>query len=233
MQKKNYNFVLYTAAISFIIFALLQVVLSWSFNESFYKVEHSLIRLNNQSVSEYIGISDEELEELTSFTLDYLKNSNATLDKQMIIKGKLREVFTDDEKAHMVDVKKLCFTSRYICILSLVIYLICMFVVVKNKLYNELLLTQIKVYKVFGIFLLFLILWIVIDFNSFWNFFHHIFFAGNDLWLLDLNKDILIMIVPPEFFFYLVGIIVICFIILLVVYLIVLKFLKEGILRLI
>lgn len=233
MQKKNYNFVLYTAAISFIIFALLQVILSWSFNESFYKGEHSLIKLNNLSISEYIGITDEQLDELTSFTLNYLKDSNATLDKQMMIKGKLREVFNEDEKAHMVDVKRLCTNSRYVCLLFSVIYLFCMFIIIKNKLFDDLLKTQIKVYKIFGLFLLMLILWIIIDFNSFWNFFHHIFFAGNDLWLLDLRKDILIMIVPPEFFFHLVGIIVICFILLLFVYLIILKFLKEGIIRLI
>ena len=47
--------------------------------------------------------------------------------------------------------------------------------------------------------------WVFIDFDSFWTMFHHVFFPGNDLWILDLRKDILIMIVPPEFFFHLVS----------------------------
>ena len=42
-----------------------------------------------------------------------------------------------------------------------------------------------------------------LDFNEFWTMFHHIFFR-NDLWLLDPNTDILIMMVPETFFFHLV-----------------------------
>jgi len=55
-------------------------------------------------------------------------------------------------------------------------------------------------------------IWILIDFDSFWTSFHHVFFPSNDLWLLDLRKDILIMIVPPEFFNHLVVTIVVTFI---------------------
>ena len=69
--------------------------------------------------------------------------------------------------------------------------------------------------------------WILIDFDSFWTFFHHIFFAGNDLWLLDLRKDVLIMIVPPDFFNHLVITIVITFIILLVIAYIILSYLSR------
>ena len=42
-----------------------------------------------------------------------------------------------------------------------------------------------------------------LDFNEFWTMFHHIFFR-NDLWLLDPNTDVLIMMVPETFFFNLV-----------------------------
>ena len=229
MLKKNYNLFIYTAAISFIFLLLLSVIFFWSFNETFYRFEHSIIRLNNTPLSEYIGISDEQLDELTSFTLNYLKDKDATLDKQMVIKGNLREVFNQKEKDHMIDVQALVINARNINIILLIIYECSLFIVIKNKLYNELFKTQLNIYKVFGMFLMILIAWIIIDFNSFWNYFHHIFFSGNDLWILDLNKDILIMIVPPEFFFHLVGIIVICFIILSIIYLLFLNYKRRVI----
>lgn len=229
MLKKNYNLFIYTAAISFIFLLLLSVIFFWSFNETFYRFEHSIIRLNNTPLSEYIGISDEQLDELTSFTLNYLKDKDATLDKQMVIKGNLREVFNQKEKDHMVDVQALAINARNINIILLIIYACSLFIVIKNKLYNELFKAQLNIYKVFGMFLMILIAWIIIDFNSFWNYFHHIFFSGNDLWILDLSKDILIMIVPPEFFFHLVGIIVICFIILSIIYLLFLNYKRRVI----
>ena len=229
MLKKNYNLFVYTAAISFIFLLLLSVIFFWSFNETFYRFEHSIIRLNNTPLSEYIGISDEQLDELTSFTLNYLKDKDTTLDKQMVIKGNLREVFNQKEKDHMIDVQALAINARNINIILLIIYACSLFIVIKNKLYNELFKAQLYIYKVFGMFLMILIAWIIIDFDSFWNYFHHIFFSGNDLWILDLNKDILIMIVPPEFFFHLVGIIVICFIILSIIYLLFLNYKRRVI----
>ena len=74
-----------------------------------------------------------------------------------------------------------------------------------------------------------LVVWIVIDFDSFWTMFHHVFFPGNDLWLLDLRKDILIMIVPPEFFNHLVLMIVSTFLLIIITsYLLLKKASKRG-----
>jgi len=227
MQKKSFKFITYINSISFIIFVLLFVVHFFSFNEPFYAKQHRKLKLNNQYLADYIGITNEELDDLTNFTLHYLNDKNATLDKQMIIKGKLREVFTDDEKLHMVDVQKLSINSRYICIASLIIYLCSLFMIIKNKKISELYKANKNVYKFLITFLAILITWILIDFDSFWNFFHHIFFAGNDLWILDLSKDILIMIVPPDFFFNLVTTIVIAIVVVLFVYYFALYYLNK------
>ena len=72
-----------------------------------------------------------------------------------------------------------------------------------------------------------LVVWIVIDFDSFWTMFHHLFFPGNDLWLLDLRKDILIMIVPPEFFNHLVLMIVSTFLFIIISSYLLLKKISE------
>lgn len=227
MQKRNYSFIYYICSISFILLSLLSVIHFWCFNESFYQSEHRKLTLNNKPIAEYIGISNDELDELTSFTLNYLNDSNASLNKQMFINGELREVFTDDEKAHMVDVQKLNITSIYLGFIVLIVFISTFLFIFINKLINQFYKANNNVFKLFVVFISILIIWIVIDFNSFWNFFHHVFFAGNDLWILDLSKDILIMIVPPEFFFHLVSTIVISFIVVLIIYYLFIYYLNK------
>ena len=38
------------------------------------------------------------------------------------------------------------------------------------------------------------------DFDAFWRQFHHVFFSGNDLWLLDPNTDMLINMTTETLF---------------------------------
>ena len=184
-----------------ILFTFLFTVNFWCFNISFYNKHHNKIKLYDQSISEYIGIDDKQLEDLTIFVLDYLNDKNDSLDLEMNIKGEDREVFTQDEKDHMVDVKKLNLNARYVMIISFVLVLLISIYLIKKHISINYIFTAYK--KCLLYFLLFfslLAFWILIDFDSFWTFFHKIFFAGNELWLLNLKKDILIMIVPPEFF---------------------------------
>ena len=108
MKKNAYPRILNTIiSISFILCAFLGSVHFWCFHEPFYDSEHAKIRLYDKSIAEHIGISEDDLKELTSFTLHYLNDPKADLDIQMQIKGQLREVYTEDEKAHMVDVRNL------------------------------------------------------------------------------------------------------------------------------
>ena len=223
MQKKAYRNVLYFIYdLSFVLFVLLASVHFWSFNEGFYRNEHRKLTLYGKPIAEHIGISDEQLDELTSFTLNYLNDKDASLDLQMNVKGQMREVFTDDEKLHMVDVRTLNLASVKVMYLALAVILACSVYLMRHRdLRPEFRHFQRRFFLyLFGFFLV-LGVWIAVDFDSFWNFFHHIFFAGNDLWILDLRKDILIMIVPPEFFFHLVTAILITFLSVLVLYLLV------------
>ncbi len=184
-----------------ILFTFLFTVNFWCFNISFYNKQHNKIKLYDQSISEYIGIDDKKLEDLTIFVLDYLNDKNDSLDLEMNIKGEDREVFTQDEKDHMVDVKKLNLNARYVMIISFVlVLLISIYLIKKHISINYIFITYKKGLLYFLLFFSLLAFWILIDFDSFWTFFHKIFFAGNELWLLNLKKDILIMIVPPEFF---------------------------------
>ena len=211
MPKKDYRRILSDiAGLALILFFLLSAVNFWCFNQSFYDSEHAKLTLYGKSIAQHIGISDEDLKDLTAFTLAYLNDKDASLDRQMTIKGELREVFTDDEKAHMVDVQRLNLAANSLRIVSFVIVVAFLTVAIIRKYpMDELYRSYIRVLKYVLLFLAVLGTWILIDFDSFWTMFHHIFFAGNDLWLLDLRKDILIMIVPPDFFNHLVIMIVI------------------------
>lgn len=199
--NKNEKIIARILSITIIIYAFFGNVHYCCFNENFYTKEHEKITLYGKPINEHIGITKEELKELTSFTLHYLNDTKATLDKKMNINGVEREVFTDDEKLHMIDVQRLNIVANYICVFSLSVIIISVVIYIKNRyslktfkmIFNKVLIYTLLIFS-------FIVLWIIIDFDSFWTFFHHLFFAGNDLWLLDLRKDILIMIVPPQFF---------------------------------
>ena len=216
MPKTSFRIICYICSISFILFALLGSIHFWCFYEPFYASEHRSLTLYGKTIPEHIGISVEELDELTHFTRSYLNDKDASLDKQMTIKGKMCEVFTDDEKLHMIDVRNLNLIANKLLILSGIVFVMTLFYLLIRKyplgelfaVYKKVLLIVLAVFLVLGA-------WVFIDFDSFWNFFHHIFFAANDLWILDLRRDILIMIVPPEFFNHLVITITVTFFVLL------------------
>ncbi len=217
MQKKDCRQTFsIVASLALILFFLITAVHLWSFNQAFYDSEHAKLTLYGKSISEHIGITDDQLKDLTAFTLAYLNDKDASLDLQMKVKGEMREVYTDDEKAHMIDVRNLNLAANRLWVISLLIIVgYAVFYLIKKYPLSDLYSSYKKVLKYGLLFLAVLGSWILIDFDSFWTAFHHVFFAGNDLWILDLRKDILIMIVPPEFFNHLVITITVTFFVLL------------------
>ncbi len=206
MPKTSSKPFCYLCSFSFILFALLASIHFWSFYEPFYASEHRSLTLYGKPIHEHIGIGLEELDELTHFTLSYLNDKDASLDKQMTVKGQLREVFTDDEKLHMIDVRNLNLTANCLMAVSGIVFALSLaYLLIRKYPLGDLFVAYKKVLLIVMTVFLVLGAWVFIDFDSFWTMFHHVFFPGNDLWILDLRKDILIMIVPPEFFFHLVS----------------------------
>ncbi len=195
----------------FIICSFLTVVDAACFDKAFYAKEHRTLTLykpGTSSVSpylplpEYIGTDEAGLDHMTDVLLGYLRDEYDTLDLQMEIEGKMREIFTDDEKSHMVDVKILYERAVIVRNLTLIIFLISaglLYYFTRKDFFRVLFGSYKKTLIGFGVVLAALGLAIFIDFDRFWTSFHHLFFS-NDLWLLDLRTDILIMIVPPDFF---------------------------------
>ncbi len=167
-------------------------------SRAYYKYEYA-----KYGQAEHIGISDEGLMRITNSLLDYLMGKRDNLDMQAEIGGEMREVFRDREKLHMMDVQKLVTLARYVMIaclgLGIFTWLLAASIGAKQKGG----LRTVGWGYIIGAGILLLLVGVVVvlalyDFTSVFIEFHHIFFS-NDLWLLEEN-DMLIMMVPEEFF---------------------------------
>ena len=79
----------------------------YALDPSFYEKEYNTLKQ-----AEVIGISREELSEVTKNLIAYTKGERESLDMLSLINGEEREVFNEKEKSHMVDVKALYLAAR-------------------------------------------------------------------------------------------------------------------------
>lgn len=214
----------YLLCISLVIATLLSVVDFCCFDRNFYASEQR--KLN---IAEDIGVNNEELDEMTTILLGYLKHENDDLFVTAKVKGSEREIFNQREKDHMIDVRNLYDNAINVRNISLGLIIVCViYLFYHHKLfnisyyYNQTLLLFAFIFGFIGLFCL-------IDFNAFWTSFHELFFPMNDLWLLDPRVDILIMMVPEQFFFDLVTKIIIIVAFALVAYFIAFRYLRRKI----
>lgn len=206
--------------LSLITFAFLSSVNYWSFNKSFYKNEYK--KLN---VTEYIGISEDDLNKATDVLLGYIKGENKTLDIECRINGITRQVFNNKEKTHMQDVKNLYDGAIVVRNVSFVIFVLSFIYIGRSK---ELFIGYKYSLSLVGLIIAFLLLFCLMDFEGFWLAFHHLFFPFNDLYILDPRYDILVMMVPEGFFFDLCVLIVASTSVMLVgLYFVLRKFLND------
>ena len=111
--------------------------------------------------------------------------------------------YSESGKAHFADCVPLFWLDLILCIVSFIslftLYLLNKFRVIELRKFNSF-------HPLFysGIVLLTLILvlivWALIDFDSLFKVFHHVFFPGKNNWEFDPNKDEIILILPIEFF---------------------------------
>lgn len=158
------------------------------------------------NTAETIGMSQADLDLATHVLLDYIQGKRDDLEVQAVVGGEVQEVFNQREKDHMVDVRALYLNAMAVRNLALVVVMAGVLVLAlkKNKSLRK---PTAKMFLKTSAVLMGLVgalaFYAFLDFNEFWTMFHHLFFR-NDLWLLDPNTDILIMMVPETFFFHLV-----------------------------
>ena len=94
------------ASLCLLLAVFLQIVDSSCFDRSFFARQYELAGSAQQ-----IGVSDEDLMRMTDVLLDYLKDERQDISVQAEVHGRMREIFDQREKDHMVDVKALYKTA--------------------------------------------------------------------------------------------------------------------------
>ena len=177
------------------------VIDSCSFDKSFYAREYE-----KNNTSAFTGMSQEDNLRATSALLDYLRGSREDIVVLAKVGSQEREVFNERETRHMVDVRALyqkAVSARNI--MTLLTAFLLVYLIGKEKLsIPEILRMGFREgVMIIVIFVLFVAVWALADFNAFWTNFHLLLF-DNDLWLLDPNTSIMINLFPGSFFFDLV-----------------------------
>ncbi|MEA5026569.1 MAG: TIGR01906 family membrane protein [Erysipelotrichaceae bacterium] len=196
-------------SIAFILAVLLTSIDLCCFNRAFYQSEYQKL-----GVASNIGITDTDLLDVTDVLLDYTQGKRSDMLVSKSVNGTERAIFNTKETAHMADVQSLYLAAmfgRNICLVVLAAALVALYRRKRESVISVIAFYYNRVSVVFLLFISFIVIAALVDFNSFWTAFHHIFFAGNDLWLLNPQTDILIMMVPEQFFFDLVSRIIILF----------------------
>lgn len=187
------------AILSSVLVAMLISIIEWrAYDLSFYDETYEELE-----TYEYIGMSKEDLMNTTDVLLSYMRRERSDMVVMATIKGKHREVFNDKEKLHMIDVNALI---KFADTFSSVAY--ALFVLMLGYVFYKRDTSEWKIVGKAGLvavtilfaFMIVLVGFILIDFNSFWTLFHKVFFT-NDLWLLNPRTDVMIQMFPLEFFY--------------------------------
>lgn len=183
---------------------VLSVIHFSSLDLKFYQEKYTSL-----DVAENIGISSSELMRATDVLLEYLVGKSDNLNVVATIDGVEQEVFNEKEKHHMIDVQVLFVKTIWIRNGAIAMGLLSLLLIyLSNKKDSvSVIVNGIKTASaILGVGFVFLVTFAVLDFNSFWIFFHKVLFS-NDLWLLNPATDNLILMVPLPFFFSLVSLI--------------------------
>ncbi|MBQ4347002.1 MAG: TIGR01906 family membrane protein [Firmicutes bacterium] len=155
---------------------------------------------SKHGVYESIGISPDDMMNVISHTMDYLRDKEPSLQIRAEIAGEERDFYNERELAHMVDVKELYVGGMKLragfALAAAGLFILLLFTGELKRLPGaiwRMALAYIIFAAVLGILF-------TSDFNRYFTVFHLLFF-DNDLWILNPATDLLIRMVPEGFFF--------------------------------
>ncbi len=201
MKKNQWGFYFLSLMLSvlFTIVVLVTAIELVTFNKNFYRQQYTA--LNNHVE---LKMDREELYRVTWELLDYIRGERSELNTITAeIDGRVQQVFSQREIAHMVDVRKLfafSYTLRDVSLLSMFLLMLVLYYTSKKKVVPFLPKAYLNV--CLALFVLGAMLYVLMqtNFTRTWDWFHYIFF-DNDLWLLDPATDRMILMVPEPFFY--------------------------------
>lgn len=187
-----------------LIFVLLVTSIDFhAFNKNYYREQYTSL-----NTAENLGMSDKDLFAATDALLDYLHDEREDILVEGEVFGFKREIFTERETLHMVDVKNLyqnVLTARNMATIIGVLALVYLIVRSRkdengvNMLKKQLAGSFIQISICLLIAVGMLAGYALMDFTSFWIGFHELFFT-NDLWQLNPANSIMINMFPETFF---------------------------------
>ena len=175
-----------------VLLTCLQIV---AFDEGSYAAQQQKLGLDVVA-----GVSKEDMGRIMHELLLYCKGSRPNLDMQAEIGGQPREVFSQREKDHMVEVQKLFVRTiklRFILLATFLFLALVLIYVARRRALRELARGWLIAVAALGAVLLAIGVYFAVDFEAAWTQFHLLFFT-NDLWLLYEN-DMLIQLLLPLF----------------------------------
>ena len=165
-------------------------------DRNYYATQYRLME-----TSRITHIPHSDLMKATNQLLDYLAGKSDDANATVKIKNKERNIFRSREMEHMTDVRDLYQNAmflRNICLLGAIgLYLFSLLAARHDRL-TVISQGYMRAFIIIGIVIAALVIWMAIDFQSFWNAFHHLLFR-NDLWQLDADTSVMITMFPLAF----------------------------------
>lgn len=196
--KKTAARALAAVASFLLIFALLFTALQLSVNNrGWFEREYEKMELSSS-----IGISTDDITDALMRLIDYMEGRVDSIRLTVEENGVPVEMYNERETAHMEDVRALYQFWRGVRTygaLTAAVLLVIAFLLDPRGFLFDLSRGFLRASAVFGLLAAALAAFALLDFTSFWNSFHHLFFS-NDLWLLNPATDRMIRICPEQLF---------------------------------
>ena len=167
-----------------------------TFDENYYYSEYAKYNVGTTQ-----SLNEKDLHFITKNVLEYLSDRRDNLDFAVNRdKAVNKDYFSDRDKSHMKDVKKIYMGLWNLAVVSSIILAVSLFIAFRKPKYKESIHRFLGIGAILGIIpIVILAVLMAVDFNKYFIIFHQIFFT-NDLWLLDPQFDNLVNIFPEEFF---------------------------------
>ena len=148
------------------------------------------------------NLNIEDANKIATELMDYLRGASNFLETVININGESKELYSLTAKIHMADVRNIFMINIRCHYFSLSIAILCLLFCIRHNIGIEQL---FKAYKntllVLSIFIIIILVYASIDFNSFFMDFHKIIFT-NDYYLFNPSIDYIILMLPENLFHY-------------------------------
>lgn len=157
-------------------------------------------------------LSMNDAKKIATELMDYLRGARNFLETTININGEVRELYSLTAKIHMADVRNIFLLNIKIHYFSLSISILCLLYYLRHDIGIDQLFNAYKnTLSILAIFIIFILIYASIDFDSFFMNFHKLIFT-NDYYLFNPNVDYVILMLPENLFQYIGFLVILLFI---------------------